>query len=379
MPPIRLGVIGLSARGWAAAGLIPPLLDPALSDKYTITAIATRSKASAQASVARYSDLTGHNIKGYHGEDGAIDIANDPDVDLVVVSVKVPDHYNAAKPAIEAGKDIFLEWSPTRNLEEILELAEIAEAKGVRTIVGAQSSQGATTRTVKGLVESGKIGKVISTNASLILPRETGLGGKTAIQQIAYALDNNSGATLLTMPVGHYLTNLSHVLGNIREVSATSAIFYPDVQIIDASGNPTGETIKKTSPDQIVITGILGGEHDGAIVTIHAQSGPSAARFLWFIDGEDGTIEVRNRLENGPFGVFATSNEMQVLLNNVEVELDRREEDRLGNAGKAWLEYAKGNEGEYQTLDHSVAVWRVLDAALRSIALGGQKVPVISA
>ena len=87
-------------------------------------------------------------MKGYYGEHGATDIANDPDVDLVVVSVKVPDHYKVAKPAIEAGKDIFLEWSPTRNLSEILDLAKAAKEKGIRTIVGAQSNQGATTRTV---------------------------------------------------------------------------------------------------------------------------------------------------------------------------------------------------------------------------------------
>ena len=148
MSPIRLGVIGLSARGWAAAGLIPPLFDPVLSDKYTITAVATRSESSARASAAKYSELTGHDVKGYYGEHGATDIANDPDVDLVVVSVKVPDHYKVAKPAIEAGKDIFLEWSPTRNLSEILELAEAPKKKGIRTIVGAQSNQGATTRTV---------------------------------------------------------------------------------------------------------------------------------------------------------------------------------------------------------------------------------------
>ena len=178
------------------------------------------------------------------------------------------------------------------------------------------------------------------------------------------------------MPVGHYLANLSHVLGDIKEVSATSAILYPEIQILDASGNPTGEIIKKTSPDQVSITGTLGGEHDGAIVTIHAQSGPFISRFVWFVDGEDGTIEVRNRPEKGPFGVFATSNEMRVTLNNEEVELDQREEDRLGNAGKAWLEYAKGDEGRYETLEHSVAVWRVLDGALRSIAAGGIKVQV---
>lgn len=151
MSPIRVGVIGLSTQGWAATGLIPPLLEPLLKDKYTITAIATRSAASAKATAAKYSELTGHTVKGYYGEGGATQIANDPDVDLVVVSVKVTDHWKAAKPAIDAGKDIFLEWSPGKSLEENIALAEAAKAKGVRSIIGVQSGQSVTIRNVSRL------------------------------------------------------------------------------------------------------------------------------------------------------------------------------------------------------------------------------------
>lgn len=148
MAPIRLGVIGLSAQGWAAAALIPPLFDPLLKDKYTITAVSTSSEASAQASAAKYSELTGHAVKGYYGANGAKDLSNDPNVDLVVVSVKVPDHWGAIEPALEAGKDFFVEWSPGRSLEETRRIAEGAKARGLRGFVGAQSAQSATVRTV---------------------------------------------------------------------------------------------------------------------------------------------------------------------------------------------------------------------------------------
>ena len=128
MSPIRLGVIGLSpASGrWASTALIPPLFDPLLSSKYTITAIATRSLSSAQASAAKYAELTGHEVNANYGENGAKDIANDENVDLVVVSVKIPDHWEAVKPAIEAGKDVFVEWSPGRNFEQTVRIAEAA-------------------------------------------------------------------------------------------------------------------------------------------------------------------------------------------------------------------------------------------------------------
>lgn len=143
MSPIRLGVIGLSARGWASTDLIPPIFHPLLADKYALTALSTTSEESAKAAQAKYSELAKRNVKAYFGKSGPADIANDPEVDMVVVSVKVPDHYEAIMPAIEAGKDIFVEWAPGRNLEETLRIAEAAKAKGVRVLVGAQGTQGA--------------------------------------------------------------------------------------------------------------------------------------------------------------------------------------------------------------------------------------------
>ncbi len=186
------------------------------------------------------------------------------------------------------------------------------------------------------------------------------------------------GATLITILIGHFLTNLRHLLGDIKEVSATSAILFPDVKLLDASGKPTGEVVRKTAPDQAVLTAKLGGQHDGAVVTIHAQFGPRTGHFRWFIDGEDGSIEVKNRPENGAYGVFFNIMEQQVILNGEEVALDVREEDRLGNTGKAWFEYAKGSdEGRYETLEDSVEVWRVLNAALKSLEQGGKTVTVV--
>ena len=101
MAPIRLGVIGLSAnRGWASTDLIPPIFHPLLADKYTLTALCTSSAQSAKEASEKYSKLAGRAVKGYYGKQGQIDIANDTEVDTVVVSVKIPDHYEALLPEI---------------------------------------------------------------------------------------------------------------------------------------------------------------------------------------------------------------------------------------------------------------------------------------
>lgn len=164
MAPIRLGVVGLSAKGgWASTDLIPPIFDPLLANKYTLTALCTSTPQSAAEAASKYSQQVGRTVKGYYGTQGQVDIAKDPEVNMVVISVKVPDHYAAVMPAVEAGKMIFVEWAPGRNLDETVRIAEAVKAKGVRSMVGTQGIHAAYARKVKDIVDSGKIGKVLST------------------------------------------------------------------------------------------------------------------------------------------------------------------------------------------------------------------------
>ena len=146
MAPIRLGVIGLSSRGWAASSLVPPLLNPLLSDKYIITALCTTSEESAKAAAEKYTKEFGHNVTPYFLPSG---IAQDPNVDMVVVSVRIPTHFEVIVPVIEAGKDIFVEWIPGNGFAETLKIAESIKQKGVRCLVGGQANQSASIRKVR--------------------------------------------------------------------------------------------------------------------------------------------------------------------------------------------------------------------------------------
>lgn len=135
MSPIRLGVIGLSAdkSAWATSAHVGPLRSAPLSDKYTITAVATSSAKTAQAAA----DF--HKIpadKAYHS---ATDIANDPDVDMVVVSVKVQKHKELTIPALNAKKDVCIEWPLGKGLQQAEELAALAKTQGVKTVVCLQA------------------------------------------------------------------------------------------------------------------------------------------------------------------------------------------------------------------------------------------------
>lgn len=137
---IRIGVIGLSKKGgWAAGSLFPPLIRDPLSSLYQVTALSNSTAESAETSAEHFSALTKSPIKGYHGSTTAI--ANDPNVDLVAVSIQVAHHKGAILPAIDAGKDLYIEWPLARTLQEAQEITQAAKAKGLRTLVGTQGWQ----------------------------------------------------------------------------------------------------------------------------------------------------------------------------------------------------------------------------------------------
>ena len=82
----RLGIIGLSAdpAAWATMAHVNPIKEAGpLAEHYKLVAVSTSNPESAKAS-AKFFDLPVD--KAYSS---AEDISNDPDVDMVVVSVKV--------------------------------------------------------------------------------------------------------------------------------------------------------------------------------------------------------------------------------------------------------------------------------------------------
>jgi predicted dehydrogenase len=133
--PIHVGFVGLSKTGWASSALAPAMF--MLKDKYTLVAVSTSSPESASASAEKYTKDLGYLVKSYHGDTSRV--AGDPGVGLVAVAVRAVNHRAAVLPAIEAGKDIFIEWPAGANLKETTEIEEAARRKGIRTMVGLQS------------------------------------------------------------------------------------------------------------------------------------------------------------------------------------------------------------------------------------------------
>src|ERR1700731_3545835 len=96
---IRVGIVGVSPnRGFASIAHIPAL--QALTD-FEISAVCTTRQDTAEATARHF----GIPLAFSDPEK----LAQHPDVDLVTVSVKVPDHYVPVMAAIEAGKHVYCE------------------------------------------------------------------------------------------------------------------------------------------------------------------------------------------------------------------------------------------------------------------------------
>src|SRR5688572_22303770 len=68
--------------------------------RFDLVAVATRSEASAKKAAANFKELTGHEPRGYHGDEPWNDILRDfPDLD--VLAVATPDHLHT-QPILDA-------------------------------------------------------------------------------------------------------------------------------------------------------------------------------------------------------------------------------------------------------------------------------------
>jgi predicted dehydrogenase len=161
---LRVGIVGASAsRGVASIAHIPAL--QALP-QFEIVAVCTTRQETAAPAAQRY------GVRLAFADPAQM--AAHPDVDLITVSVKVPDHYAPVMAAIDAGKHVYCEWPLGRNTDEAVAMLEAAERRGVRHAVGLQGQMSPAINYVKDLIADGYVGRVLTATMPAIGgPRST--------------------------------------------------------------------------------------------------------------------------------------------------------------------------------------------------------------
>ncbi|WP_084629326.1 Gfo/Idh/MocA family protein [Patulibacter americanus] len=278
--PIGVGIVGVNAeRGWAADAHVPALR--ALPG-YRLAALSTTRQESAEAAGRAFGvPLTFANH---------VDLVAHPEVQLVVVTVKVPHHREIVDVALAAGKDVYCEWPLGRGLADARAMVDRAADRGVRTLVGLQPRVSPTVLRVRELIADGYLGTVLST--TMVGSSRT---GGTVDRGNAYTLERRNAAGMLDIAAAHSLDAMAFVLGDFRDLSAVLDTRRPAIGV-----DETGEILTKTAPDQL---GVVGRLASGVTAAVHFREGHHGGTgFLWEINGTHGTLQLR--AEGGHPGHF---------------------------------------------------------------------------
>lgn len=130
-----------------------------------------------------------------------LDIANDPNIDLVVSSIRADRHGGSLIPSIKAGKDVYVEWPIEANYAKSKELTDLVKARGVRNVVGIQGGYTPLHTKIRALTERGGIGRLES---STVL-QTTEYSGFTVPNHLYHQLDKSNGSNPVTVSFPHSL------------------------------------------------------------------------------------------------------------------------------------------------------------------------------
>src|SRR3989449_4977919 len=251
---IRVGIVGATVTpggsGWGANAHVPAL--KALPH-YELKAVCTAHEDTAKASAAAFGvERAFHRFS---------DMAAHPEVDLIVVCVRVPGHRDLVMAGLEAGKAVCCEWPLGRTLAEAQEMAGLARQRSLRTIVGLQARSDPAILFARDLVQGGYIGEVLTANLNTVAQAQLQRGPGRIWQGV-----RANGANTLTIAGGHAIDALCAVLGEFAEVSARVSTRIPEWRTLE------GTPVDVDAPDSI---NVIGRMVSGAEVTVNVAAVPS--------------------------------------------------------------------------------------------------------
>jgi predicted dehydrogenase len=316
MTPIRVGLVGLSADdtqgptvgNWGVLAHMKPLL---ASPHYELVAICNSSVESSQKSIDFHK--LPKTVKAYGSVE---DLASDPDIDLIAISVNIAKHYQLVKPALLKKKNVLVEWPLAASIDESRELAQLAEQQGVQTILGLQLRSDPLVVKTKELIDGGSIGSVTS---SVVFGCSSVIPSDIWIAEASYYLDMKTGGNEFYIYFGHckptpkrytrymlifkVLDAFTSVLGDFKTTQSILKTQHPTVATVSCkTGKQIEAAVPKTAPDHIFVQGEL---LSGALASISfrkAKKPVDALGLRWLITGTEGEIEITFPEDHFQFG-----------------------------------------------------------------------------
>ncbi len=274
--PLGVGIIGANPdRGWGLLAHIPGLM---AMPEYRLTGVATTRMETARRTAEMFSVP--------HAFSDPYELIDHPDVDVVAITVKVPNHHKFAMAAIKAGKHVYCEWPLGNGLAETEELADAARSRGICTAIGLQGRSSPAIAQARDMIANGYIGRPIA--SSMVVTAEH--LNDVMPMELETLLYPEHGTTMFTVHFGHCSDLVCSVLGEFKHLSAEFSTQRTAVTIAE-----DGRKVQGRAPDHIALAGML---ENGASASIHLRGGHSRGfNALWEINGTEGDLII-----TGDFG-----------------------------------------------------------------------------
>lgn len=287
--PLKVAFAGANAeRAWAKDAHLPAVRALTGLELYAVSA---RSQDLAVAAAGAF------GASKAYGD--SLEMVCDPAIDIVSVTVKVPEHRAIVLAALKAGKHLYCEWPLGRDLAEAEEMAAAAKAAGVHVAIGLQGANSRAVQHAAKLVRDGAIGRPLS----LRVVSPTGGWGQEAPAFYSYLQDRRNGATLSTIAGGHTLAVMEEIVGPYVDLSAINTIRFNRMKL---SGSD--DTVERTSPDHVLV---IGHHASGCVSSLEVLGGEARPVFLFELRGEKGMIAIEGHFPGGfQAGVLTVTNDV---------------------------------------------------------------------
>jgi predicted dehydrogenase len=147
-PALRWGVMG---TGWIAERFVESLQQ---STRQQVVAVGSRSPEGAETFAKQFGLRIGHG--SYQ------DLVADPEVDVVYIATPHNAHYPCAMLALDAGKHVLVEKPLALNVSEALQIAQLAERRGLFCMEAMWTFSLPRYDVVRQLLETGALGELRS-------------------------------------------------------------------------------------------------------------------------------------------------------------------------------------------------------------------------
>jgi predicted dehydrogenase len=351
---LRVGIVGADAKGqgWGPLAHFPALR--ALPE-YEIAALCTSRPETARAAAERYGVAKAYS--------DVREMAASPDIDVVTVAVRAPNHHEVVMPALAAGKPVYCEWPLGANTAQAEQMAALARAKGVRAVVGLQARCDPTLRYVRDLVAQGYVGEVLAVTMAMISP-----GVPERAQSRIWEAKASGGVSALTIRGIHSLDALCMCVGELREVSGVVSTQVKQWRVAE-----TGASVDVDSPDSVIVGGRLAG---GAVDSAHIATMPCATPgFRMEIHGAAGALHVStggapqrdaNRLTGSKGRAKLEPIEVPASYDEVPADTPAGPPHNVAHLYRRLAAAIRSNGAVEPGFDHAVRRHRLIDAIQRS-------------